>query len=306
MTRSLVMELASLFLVMASGFTLVKGGFLRREAADALSRIMLYLVIPCATLRAFQVSLNPDITRGLVFSLALAIGVHAVFLASQPLLQRIFKLDVLETLSVIYPNSCNLSLPLVAATMGWEMTVYISTYVSVQQFLFWSHGRMKMCGVSGIDLKKIFGNVNIIAVLLGIAMFATGIRLPRVVARTVNSVSDMIGPATMLVAGILLASLDSSVIRRYPRAWIVIALRLVVVPFVFTLAFKLSGLAALVPMGRDIILVTLFSIITPPATTLTLMAQVYGKDAVYANMLTMVSTVIGMATMPLMVWFYLL
>ena len=52
-------------------------------------------------------------------------------------------------------------------------------------------------------------------------------------------------------------------------------------------------------------MVTLFAILTPPATTLTLMAEVYHKDAIYANLLNVASTVLFLVTMPIVTALYL-
>ena len=67
---------------------------------------------------------------------------------------------------------------------------------------------------------------------------------------------------------------------------------------------KYSSLAALVPEGRTILLVTLLAICTPSASTLTQMAQVYGKDADYASAINVVTTLLCIVTMPLMVALY--
>ena len=47
-----------------------------------------------------------------------------------------------------------------------------------------------------------------------------------------------------------------------------------------------------------------FVICTPSASTLTQMAQVYGKDADYASAINVVTTLLCIVTMPLMVALY--
>ncbi|MCQ2378708.1 MAG: AEC family transporter [Victivallaceae bacterium] len=306
MTSLLIQNLFSLFLVMAAGFALVKCRILAERDAEVLSRIALYLVIPCVTLRAFQVTPTREIAANLLLALGAALAVHAVFLASAPLLRKRLKFDELETLSVIYPNAGNLAMPLVAATLGWDKVIYISAFLAVQQFFLWSHARMMMCGIRGVEWKKVFGNVNMIAVLLGIIVLATGFRYPAPLAAAIASVAQTVGPVTMLISGILLASFDVSELRRYPRCGLVVLLRLIVFPLVFVLLFKYCPARKLVPCGAEILLITLFSIVTPPATTLTLMAQVYGRDAHYANILNVVSTVLCLVTIPVAVWLYFL
>ena len=55
---------------------------------------------------------------------------------------------------------------------------------------------------------------------------------------------------------------------------------------------------------RLLTLVSRFAICTPSASTLTQMAQVYGKDADYASAINVVTTLLCIVTMPLMVALY--
>ena len=70
------------------------------------------------------------------------------------------------------------------------------------------------------------------------------------------------------------------------------------------LLLKFSGLASFAENGSQILLVTLLATITPSASTITQMAQVYGKDARYAGAINVITTLFCMITMPIMVYLY--
>lgn len=108
----------------------------------------------------------------------------------------------------------------------------------------------------------------------------------------------------MLILGMLIAEMDLKKLLSYHRLWWITLLRLVGIPLIGIVLLKYSGLAALVPEGRTILLVTLLAICTPSASTLTQMAQVYGKDADYASAINVVTTLLCIVTMPLMVALY--
>ena len=120
----------------------------------------------------------------------------------------------------------------------------------------------------------------------------------------VDSISSMVGPMGMLILGMLIAEMDLKKLLSYHRLWWITLLRLVGIPLIGIVLLKYSGLAALVPEGRTILLVTLLAICTPSASTLTQMAQVYGKDADYASAINVVTTLLCIVTMPLMVALY--
>lgn len=291
---------------MLAGVALVKLKVIKAQDIDGLARITLYLIMPCVILRAFNTELTPTIRNGIIFSVIIAVAVHLFFFALIPLMRKQLHFNKVEFLSVIYPNSANLSIPLIAATLGWDYVIYASSYILVQLFFVWSHGRIVMQKERTIDWKKIFLNVNIIAALIGTVLLITQYRFPKPLQDAITSIADMVGPVTMLICGVLLASTKISTITSYRRWWQVLLLRLIVLPLALVVLFKYSGLASLVNDGGNILLVTLFSVVTPPATTLTLMAKVYQQDAIYANLLNVTATLLFLATLPLIIILYLL
>ena len=56
--------------------------------------------------------------------------------------------------------------------------------------------------------------------------------------------------------------------------------------------------------GKTILLITLIATITPSASTVTQMAQIYGRDAEYAGAINIITTLLCMVTMPIMVALY--
>lgn len=163
---------------------------------------------------------------------------------------------------------------------------------------------MMICGETKPDLKKIFTNVNMITILFGVLLFAAQISLPGPVDSAVRSLGAMIGPLAMLIAGMLIAGTTPKEVLSYPHIALVTLLRLVGVPLLTILLLKFSGLSSLAENGRQILLVTLLATITPSASTITQMAQVYGKDARYAGAINVITTLLCMISMPIMVYLY--
>jgi len=54
------------------------------------------------------------------------------------------------------------------------------------------------------------------------------------------------------------------------------------------------------------LLVTLLAAITPTASTIPQMAQLYDQDAAYASAINVMTTVVCVVTMPLMVMLYMM
>ena len=163
---------------------------------------------------------------------------------------------------------------------------------------------MMICEEPKFDLKKILLNINMITIAIGLVCFFTQIKLPSVFLDAVESVGSMIGPAAMLVTGMLIGSVDFKTLLSYRRLPMIAILRLVVYPVLGVAFIRFSGVAGLVQNGEMILMITFLAMTTPVATTITQMAQVYGKNAEYASAINVITTLACIITMPVMIMLY--
>ena len=278
----LAQQIAQLFLMILMGFLIVKIGLLKDEDSKVLSKIVLYLIIPCVILNAFQVDYTPETVRGLLVAFAASLLMQVVLLFAVSALGRVFHLDAVEITSVYYSNSS-------------------CVYMSVQLVFFWTHCKKVISREASYDWKKIVLNLNIISIFVGILLFFTGIRLPALVNNTLHSVGSMVGPASMIVTGMLFAGMDFRQIFANKRIYFVTFLRLIAVPLMALVLLKISHLADLSADGPTLILIVFLAVITPSASTVTQMCQVYGNDSRYASAINVVTTLASIVTMPLLV-----
>ena len=290
----LAQQIAQLFLMIFMGFLIVKAGLLKDEDSKVLSKIVLYLIIPCVILNAFQIDYTPETVRELLVAFAASLLMQVVLLFAVSALGRVFHLDAVEITSVYYSNSGNLIL-------GEEWVLYSCVYMSVQLVLFWTHCKKVISREASYDWKKIVLNLNIISIFVGILLFFTGIRLPALVNNTLHSVGSMVGPASMIVTGMLFAGMDFRQIFANKRIYFVTFLRLIAVPLMALVLLKVSHLADLSADGPTLILIVFLAVITPSASTVTQMCQVYGNDSRYASAINVVTTLASIVTMPLLV-----
>lgn len=300
----LIEQIAKLFLIMAMGFILVKTRLMKVEESKSLSMIVIYIIMPCVIINAFQVKYTKSIRNGLILALAAAVLIHIVLIILAKVLQSIFHLDAIEKASIMYSNAGNLIIPIVTSILGKEWVIYSSAFLSVQIILLWTHCRMLLCEERKIDLKKIILNVNMISIFFGILLFITRVQLPGILTETMESVSVMVGPASMIVTGMLIGNMNFKQIFAYKRIYLVTFLKMIVCPTVVLLLLKYSGMANVLSNGKTILLISLLATITPSASTVTQMTQIYGKNAEYASIINVITTIVCIVTMPMMVWLY--
>ena len=286
------------------GFIIVKAKLLKAEDSKILSVIVLYLIIPCVIINAFQVDYTPQTVKGLLIALAGSVMTQVILLIVVSILGRVFHLNEVEVASIYYSNSGNLIVPIVTFILGKEWVLYGCVFMSVQLVFIWTHCKKIISRESTYDWRKIVLNINMISIAIGIILFLTRIHLPAIINNTLSAVGSMIGPASMIVTGMLFAGMDFKQIFANKRVYFVSFFRLIIVPVIALFLIKCSQLSTFSSNGNKLMLIVFLAIITPSASTVTQMCQVYENDSQYASAINVVTTLLAIVTMPLMVMLF--
>ena len=280
----LMNQIIQLFIMIFMGFIIVKAKLLKAEDSKILSVIVLYLVIPYVIINAFQVDYTPQTVKGLLIALAGSVMTQVILLIVVSILGRVFHLNEVEVASIYYSNSGNLIVPIVTFILGKEWVLYGCVFMSVQLVFIWTHCKKIISRESTYDWKKIVLNINMISIFI--------------------AVGSMIGPASMIVTGMLFAGMDFKQIFANKRVYFVSFLRLIIVPVIALFLIKCSQLSTFSSNGNKLMMIVFLAIITPSASTVTQMCQVYGNNSQYASAINVVTTLLAIVTMPLMVMLF--
>ena len=284
----LMEQIAKLFIMIFMGYAVVKMGLLKDEDSKVLSTLVLYLIVPCVILNAFQVDYTPEKVSGLELACIASLLLLFILLPIVNLIGKVLHLNEVETMSIYYSNSGNLIVPLVAFMLGDKWVFYACVFMGLQTIFFWTHCKKVLSHEKGFNLKKIFFNINIITIIIAI----TG---------TLSSVGAMIGPASMFVIGMLIGGMDLKKVLTNKKAYFISFMRLIVIPLIALLILKVSGLVGWNKEGEEILLIVFMAVISPVASTVTQMCQVYDNDSRYASTISVLTTLGAIVTMPLMV-----
>ena len=287
----LMEEIAKLFAIMLMGYAVVKAGLMKSSESKSISVVMVYLVIPCVILNAFQVEYTPDVQKGLLLACVAAVLVHILFLMLTVILKNILHLDVIERATVIYSNAGILVIPLVQELLGQEYVIYSSAYIAVQLILIWTHCKNMLCEED-------------ISIIVGAVLFICRVQLPSGVQDVMNMMNNMIGPIGMLLAGMVIAEVPLRTVFTKKRNYVSTVLRLIVYPIFVLILMKVINTFAGINDSKQILLTVYLASVTPACATVTSMAQLYDKDAAYASSLYVLTTLLSIATMPVMVGLY--
>ena len=275
-----------------------------KHDSKVLSTVALYIVTPCVIINAFQVQYSQDVKNGIILSFLAAIIVHIIYIVGVRVLGKVYILNGVEKATIIYTNAGNLIIPLVQVLLGKEWVVYTTGYILVTTVFIWTHGRMLICEEKGFNAKEILKNVNVIASVIGILLFALKIHLPSLITETMDSMSATIAPISMIVAGMLIAGMNVKDCLKNKRLYVITFLKMIVFPLFAVALFKFTNLSSMAKNGDMILLISLLASVAPTAASVTQIAQIYDADSEYASAYYFITTILCILTMPLFVWIY--
>ena len=66
-------QIVSMFLMIMVGFVLIKTKVIEKNAGSYLAKIVMYVVLPCTIIHAFQIERSEETINGLLFAFGIAL-----------------------------------------------------------------------------------------------------------------------------------------------------------------------------------------------------------------------------------------
>jgi predicted permease len=142
-------------------------------------------------------------------------------------------------------------------------------------------------------MSKILTNPNLIAVVVGMALFFAPVELPYVVAQVINGMANMNTGLGMVILGATLGASNIGLMISDTRLYKAILLRLVAVPLVCI------PILMLMPAAFEVRMVMMIIAAAPAASATSMLALKYGGDYSYGTGLAIGTTIVSMISMPL-------
>ncbi len=144
---------------------------------------------------------------------------------------------------------------------------------------------------------KSFANPMFVAMLLGIGIGLSGIKLPSCIDQAVNVTGSCMSPVAMLLTGITVAKMDMKKVLSRKSIYVVSLIRLVVFPLLFI------GLFHFIPAQRNLVICTVCALAMPLGLNTIVVPRGYGKDTSVAAGMALVSHLLSAATIPVIFCF---
>lgn len=293
-------QVIELFLLILLGAAAYKTGVVRGEAKKDLSSLLINLVIPAVILNSFQTQMDLEKLPVLGEAFFLCALAHILLiLGSRLMIPAGRSADfAIERICTVYTNAGFMGLPLLGALSGEQGTFYASVYVAVFHLFLWTHGAFTLSRET--DLRRTLRQLcspTILAVAAALFLFFTNIKLPQLLVVPVGYLADLNTPLAMLATGISLASYQLSVFLKNGRIYYLAALRLLLLPILMLLLFRLFGFRG---TAEKCVLV---AAACPTAALAPMVALRYGHDEQIASGVFAVTTLLSLFSIPIFMLF---
>lgn len=289
-------QVIELFCMILAGYICSKTGAIKVEAKKGFSDLLLYLVVPAMVIHSYMTEFDEKILANLVLTLiwstiALVIGI-VVAMAATAKIKGSDKPII--CFAGMFSNAAYMGFPLIQALFGAEGLMYASVFVTVFNILLWTVGYSVVTKTSNLKaiLKTIGTSPVIISVVLGLILYLGRIPVPEVIAEPVSMIGNINTPLAMIITGMIIGTSDLKKMAGNPMTWYVTAIRMVLVPAICFVVFRVIGAGSIVAE------VVLLLEACPCAAITSVFAVQYGYHEDLAAGTVVVSTLLSIVTLP--------
>lgn len=293
-------RLGSLALILVLGFFLGKWKFISTNTNKELTNLLLTVFMPASLFLAFPAEYDETSLNLFFYGLVAGIFIMVILIIlSRILFNKLwFKggLRFESQFAFIFNNATFLGYPIVVNTFGPTGVIAYCGFIIAFNIALFSYGIWLFEHKLSLKLfRSVILNPNILAVLLGMVLFLSGLRLPSFIMNSVGFVGGATTPLSIICIGFMLSRADLKSLAKKWRLIIVALSQLILGPLIT------FGVLTVLKFPTEVITVCTLIQALPTATSLGLFATKYGGNNIESSELVTVSTLLSVATMPLMI-----
>lgn len=291
------------FLLLAvPGFIFTKKKILTSRQVEGISSVLVNFLWPAMVVDAMaQARADAELVRQAGQAALWALGVIVLGALCAWIWLKVGKIGSepggILLFAAAFANTGLIGMPLIRLLLGEKMLFLASMVELVNDVLIFSVGILLIqtgCGKPRQAALRGLLSPGLAGVAIGFLLFATGWKLPAFAGEALSMAADATAPMVLFLVGAQLGEGDLRALVRDGRAWLLTALRLVVVPAA-VLALWLIFAGELTAVGQTILLLAAM----PAGSCCAMFTRQYGGDWGLATRCVMLSTLCAVVTVPL-------
>ncbi|MCI8669879.1 MAG: AEC family transporter [Lachnospiraceae bacterium] len=297
----ILQQMIVLFIIMGIGFAAYKSNIITSETRGKLSSIVVNIANPALILSSvsgeavniknMELLKTLGIAVILYFILIIIAAVLPILIGTEPSSRRVY------SAMTVFSNIGFMGFPIISEIYGNEALLYGSLFLLPYNILIYTYGISLMDKgqnkekETGIQWRKIFNN-GVIACVLTLILFITKIPVPYVAAKTIEMVSNLTAPLSMMVIGASLAVISVKEMITDTKLLLFVAIRQLILPVI------LSLLIFSVLSNRLLCGVCMIMLSTPVGSMTSMLAEEYNGNYELASKGVAITTIVSVISLP--------
>ncbi len=301
----------SLFLLLMTGFILRKLGLIKDDTSAFLSKLLVTVLQPMLIIHSlYSAPFSVQSLKTGLSMIGISLCVH-LFMAAVAFVACLgFKKadeQAISRFSMVFGNVGFIGFPILDVLIPENGRFLGAFFLIGFHLTLWSVGillfALKHKHIK-VTAKKLLLNYGTVPCFIGFALylalgavrsFAPEFAMPAAAVTFTKYLSDASVPISLIIAGSLLATRTPKQIFGDPKSYYTAFFKLIVSPLLVCTLMHLLG------FGADTVLLVTTLCATPVAAMVTVVSQLYGVNPGYSSMPMSLTTVMCVATLPVVV-----
>ncbi len=299
----MIFKILPLFLLIIIGYVARKINFIDSDIKGHLSKVVLNITLPFYIIIAMQFDFSKELLYKSGMLLVISAGFYIGSLILSDLFAKLFRLkgkkrDIFQYM-FIFSNTGFMGYPLIFEIAGEKGLFYAAIFNLGFNVMTWTVGVYIMSRHENTDKtpmkEKLMHllNPSLFAVVIGFSLFILSIKLPDSLYTTFSMVGKSTTPLSMMFIGIILSESNIKEIFGNVLVWLISLFRLIIMPMITFGILKILGFDGL------LLLVPVILAATPAAVNGAILAGRYNNDYELASKCIFISTLLSLATIPI-------
>lgn len=303
--ETIVMSIIKLALAMLVGFVCLKTKYITKEQNDGMSKIVVRVTLPLLIISSLtsmdfdyhKLAMSAEVLAAALCVELLLFGVGTLMMKMSGLRQP--KAVMLRCM-MCFGNVVFMAFPLIQALYGAEGLLYAAVYEIANDGFLWTVGVFSIRSASKNESDASFAsnlrrlaNPGTIAFAIAFIMMAFRIKIPGIAGEVISGIGSTTTYLSMFFIGGTLAMVDFR--RIYRRVWlfILVAVKMVVIPVILIFILKWLHFENITAA------VVVLQAAMPTSTVLAVLANEHKGDVIYCAEGVFISHLLGLVTLPL-------
>ncbi|HYE81206.1 MAG TPA: AEC family transporter [Clostridia bacterium] len=294
-----ISQILILFIIMFMGVAAKKSRILDKSVQDSISILLMDVALPALVLSSTNFERTAEVLPNMLSILMITVVSYILTILLCMLIVRVLhyekKIANVFISLIVFANVGFMGYPVARAFFA-EIGVF---YTAVANLVFgvflWTYGILLFNRQEKVELKKLL-NLGSISSFIAILMFIFELRLPYPLFSALELTGKMTAPLSMLLIGAIIAEIDIAKLVSNKKAYLVSAIKLVLIPLTTAYILKLMGINSIV-----ISICTLMAAM-PSGATNAIFALQFDSEPLFASIGVFITTLLSIITLPLTVY----